>query len=201
MRLFVAALVLSASALPLAALAKKPPQPDDAEAPKASASRTSTQETTDATGIIRQEIDLDGNGRVDVINLLRDRGNGTRLAVKKEVDLNLDGRVDVQSEFDAAGALEVERMDTDFDGEFDWTDYYKDGARVLAELDSDFDGRVDTWTYYMTDGSGRTMPDRKERDTNRDGRVDVWERFDAAGNVIRVGRDTDNDGKMDEREE
>lgn len=182
------------------ALAKKPVA---AESPASQPARTaSTTETTDAAGLIRQEVDLDGDGRADVVNLLRDRGNGgARLQVKKQTDLNLDGRFDVETDFDETGAMVEERTDSDFDGRFDWTDHYKDGVRVLAELDSDFDGQIDTWSYYLPDESGRSHIDRKERDTNHDGRVDLWERFDSSGNVVRTGRDTDNDGKMDQRDE
>ncbi len=177
--------------------AKPAPAEPVAAAPRAA----NTTETTDPTGVIRQEVDLDGDGRADVINTLRDRGNGTRVQLTKAVDLDLDGRFDVETEFDETGAIVTEKADSDFDGRFDWTDHYKDGVRVLAELDTDFDGKVDTWSYYLPDPSGRSRIDRKERDTNRDGRVDMWERFDSGGNVIRTGRDTDGDGKMDERDE
>ena len=34
-----------------------------------------------------------------------------------------------------------------------------------------------------------------------DGKIDVWERFSPQGDVIRTGRDTNGDGKVDEREE
>lgn len=189
-------------ALSTPAFAKKPVAAETPASPSQPARTTSTTETTDTSGLIRQEVDLDGDGHADVVNLLRDRGNGgARLQVKKQTDLNLDGRFDVETDFDDTGAMIEERTDSDFDGRFDWTDHYKDGVRVLAELDSDFDGQIDTWSYYLPDETGRSHIDRKERDTNRDGRVDLWERFDTSGNVVRTGRDTDNDGKMDQRDE
>jgi hypothetical protein len=151
-------------------------------------------------GMIKQEVDLDGDGRTDVVNLYRERADHGRVQVEKQIDLNLDGKMDVISQFDEAGALETERIDRDFDGVFDWTDHYKDGIRVMAEMDNTFDGRSDTWFYYVT-VEGRPRIDRKERDTNADGRIDFWERFDEAGNVMRTGRDIDGDGTMDERDQ
>jgi hypothetical protein len=159
------------------------------------------QETaTDAAPPTRVEIDLNKDLMTDVVNFVRDRG-GVKVIVRKEVDLNFDGRFDVFSDFDDQGRLLVEKMDLDFDGKPDQTDYYKDGVRVRSEIDSDFDGAADIWSFYIGDATGKMRIDRKERDTNKDGRVDLWERFDDNGNVVRTGRDTDNDGKLDERDE
>jgi hypothetical protein len=182
-------------ALVAPAMAKKPARTESAQGPV-------IEEREAAEGLVAQEIDLDGNGRIDVRNLWRPRDDGGRTLVRKETDLDLDGRMDVISHFDAAGALQREEMDVDFDGRPDWTDHYKDGQRVFAELDSNFDGRADTFFYYLAaDGGGKPRLDRKERDTDADGKVDLWERFDADGNVTRTARDTDGDGRMDERDE
>jgi hypothetical protein len=152
-------------------------------------------------GLIMQEIDLDANGRADVVNVYREREANGRVHVQKKVDLNLDGKMDIVSSFDDDGSLKMERIDSDFDGVFDWTDHYKDGVRVMAEMDTNFDGRSDIWFYYAVGPDGRPRIDRKERDTNGDGQIDFWERFDAQGSVMRTGRDTDGDGKMDERDQ
>lgn len=147
-------------------------------------------------GLVVQEVDLDGNGSVEIYNFYRETRDGTRFLVRKELDLNLDGHVDVISHFDDEGNLVKEEMDGDFDGLFDWVDHYQDGQRVLSESDTDYDGKPNVWSYYE---GGRIQ--RKERDTDGDGRIDYWERFDDDGNVIVTGADTDGDGKMDTRDE
>ncbi len=175
------------------ALAKKPAAASTASGPAI--------EEKEVEGLVAQEIDLDGNGKVDVRNLWQPLESGGRTLVKKETDLDLDGRMDMVSTYDATGALVREEVDLDFDGRNDLTDHYKEGQRVFAELDSNFDGRKDTFLYFLAADGGKPLLDRKERDTNNDGKVDLWERFDAQGLVTRTARDTDGDGRMDERNE
>ena len=100
--------------------------------------------------------------------------------------------------FNEKGELEREEMDGNFDGHFDWTDHYQDNLRVMTEVDSDGNGKMDQFSYY--EGTPPRIT-RKERDTNGDTLIDIWERFDEHGVVNRTGRDTDGDGKMDERDE
>jgi len=150
-------------------------------------------------GLIQQEVDLDVDGKPEIVNYFRQRSED-RLLVKKEVDLNHDGRIDLISYFDDSGKLKKEQMDSDYDGSFDWTDHYRDGKRVMSEYDTETDGKPNVFKYYEV-AEGQTRLARKERDTDGDGKIDVWERFDAEGNVIRTGKDTDGDGKMDERSE
>ncbi len=153
-------------------------------------------------GIVRQSIDLDADERPEIYNFYRERADAARLLIRKEIDLNRDGKIDVISYFDDEGRLEKEEMDGDYDGVFDWTDHYQDGYRVMSEYDTDYDGVANVWKYYIRNDDGsQPRLDRKERDTDGDGMVDVWERFNTDGEVIRTGRDTDGDGKMDEREE
>lgn len=151
--------------------------------------------------LLLQEIDLDADGTPETLNYFRQRRDAARLLVRKEIDLNRDGRVDVVSYFDTDGQLEKEEMDSDYDGQFDWTDHYQDGLRVMSEWDSDFDGRPNIFKYYVRDEAGRVSLDRKERDSDGDGRIDVWERFSPTGEVIRFGQDTDGDGEIDLRDE
>ncbi len=177
---------------------------DEARPAAAAAPQRLTEIDLPEEGLVRQEVDLNADGKADVFTWFRVRTDGSRVPVRKEVDLNLDGKVDVFSAFDDKGVLKIEQMDGDFDGAVDWVDHYQSGYRVKAEIDSDHNGNVDTWYYYTRDDDKpETKPriDRKERDTNGDGAVDVWERYDAAGNVVITARDLDGDGKMDEREE
>ncbi len=152
-------------------------------------------------GLIRQSIDLNRDGDPEIYNFFRERPDGPRLLKRKELDLNRDGKVDVISWFDDDGSLEREVMDSDYDGNLDWTDHYKGGHRVMSEYDTDFDGKTNVYKYYSIGEDKIARLDRKERDSDGDGKIDVWERYNDAGEVIRTGRDTDGDGKMDVREE
>jgi len=149
-----------------------------------------------ADGLIQQDIDINGDGSVDVYNFYRERSDAPRLLVRKEVDLNWDGRLDVRTWFDATGRIEKEEMDGDFDGRVDWVDHYQGGKRVLSEVDTDYNGSFDLFKVYE---SGKVRS--KQRDTNGDGEVDFWEYLDDAGNVVKTGRDIDGDGVMDVRED
>jgi len=161
--------------------------------------RVSEKKTDD--GLILQEIDLDADGHPDIRNFYRERADAPRLLVRKELDLNRDGKIDVISYFDADGNLDREDMDSDYDGVFDWTDHYQKGVRVMSEYDTDQDGKPNVFKYYIRAEDGTMYLDRKERDEDGDGKIDVWERFSPLGEVIRTGRDTDGDGKVDVRDE
>ncbi len=155
----------------------------------------------DTTGLMEQSVDLDADGTVEIKNFFRERAEAPRLLVRKELDMNRDGRFDVISFFDDDGELTREEMDSDYDGAFDWTDHYQDGVRVMSEYDTDADGAPNVFKYYVRNDDGVVVLDRKERDEDGDGKIDVWERFNDSGEVIRTGRDTDGDGRMDVREE
>ncbi|HHO51551.1 MAG TPA: hypothetical protein ENK18_11925 [Deltaproteobacteria bacterium] len=149
-------------------------------------------------GLVEQEVDLDANGASDIRNYYRERADAPRLLVRKELDLNRDGKFDVITIFDEDGNLSREDMDSDYDGQFDWTDHYKKGLRVMSEYDTDGDGKPNVFKYYIQGDDKLMHLDRKERDEDGDGKIDVWERF-LDGVVVRTGRDTDGDGKVDER--
>ncbi|MSQ00738.1 MAG: hypothetical protein EXR71_02470 [Myxococcales bacterium] len=146
-----------------------------------------------AEGMTQQEVDIDGDGRADIINYFRDSA-GARLLLKKDVDLNRDGRIDVRTSFDEAGLRVGEEMDGDFDGRVDVADRYIAGKRSMTEKDTDYNGTFDLFSYYEA-GIVR----RKERDSDGDGKVDFWEYLDDQGTVLKTGRDQDGDGVMDQR--
>lgn len=149
-----------------------------------------------ADGLIQEQVDLNGDGKPEITNYWRERADAPRLLVRKEIDLNRDGNVDVRTTFDDAGLRVQEEMNGDFEGTPDWIDHYIDGKRSYSEVDTDWNGNYDLFKYYE---AGKVR--RKERDTNADGRVDFWEYLDEQGQVIKTGQDTDNDGKMDVRDQ
>jgi hypothetical protein len=152
-------------------------------------------------GLTLQEIDLDSDGHPDIKNYYRERSDAPRLLVRKEMDLNRDQKIDVISLFDPEGNLEREELDADYDGKFDWIDHYQKGERVMSEYDTDADGKPNVFKYYIKGADGEIHLDRKERDEDGDGQIDVWEKFSPDGEVTRTAHDTDGDGRMDVRED
>lgn len=149
-----------------------------------------------ADGLTEEQVDLNGDGKVEVTNYWRERDGASRLLMRKETDLNRDGKIDVRTAFDDAGLRVQEEMDGDFDGRADWVDHYISGNRSYSEIDTDWNGTFDLFKYYE---AGKVR--RKERDTNTDGRVDFWEYLDEKGAVVKTGKDNDGDGKMDVRDQ
>ncbi|NVJ25402.1 MULTISPECIES: hypothetical protein [Myxococcus] len=115
--------------------------------------------------------------------------------VRQELDLNWDGRVDLTRSFDDVGALMREVMDLDYDGKVDATYFYEKGANTRRERDFDGDGRTDSVTFYErgvlvrkerdTNADGRVdyweyweagHVDRIGEDLDGDGTVDKWTR-------------------------
>ncbi len=68
--------------------------------------------------------------------------------VRKELDLNWDGKVDVARWYDDKEQIEKEALDLDFDGTIDQVNYYEKGQLVRKERDTNGDGKVDYWEYW-----------------------------------------------------
>lgn len=121
-------------------------------------------------------------------------GRSVERRVRQEADLNGDGKVDIVYYFDAEGQKTKETMDLDYDGKVDDTLYFEKGKKVRSEKDLDGDGRVDTWNYYDGNeqlvrkerdvkGTGKVdyweywengAIDRIGEDLDGDGQVDRW---------------------------
>ena len=192
------ALCLTSSAVALMMVGCTP-KPVETESPSESGIKRLVTERPTTDGLVVQEVDLNEDGNPDVFNYFKPLGDDRRL-VRKELDLNLDGRIDVISFFDETGKLEREDMDGDFDGKFNHVYHYQEGRRVMAEWDTDYDGKPNIFVYYEN-ANGKMVASRKERDTTGDGLIDYWERYDAEGNVVKIGKDIDGDGKIDIRDE
>jgi hypothetical protein len=126
--------------------------------------------------------DISGDGRPDVF-YISERGAEGAVLVRQEVDLNWDGKVDVRTWLNPEGQITHEEMDGDFDGYVDWVDYYSGDARIRAEVDTDYDHSMDLVLYFegndivrrMRDNDGDKQMERIETgdcievDENRDG--------------------------------
>ena len=79
-------------------------------------------------------------------------------------------QVDLDQEETLTVSPKVVKVDSDFDGKIDRTEYYNDEGKVeRVELDRSGDGKIDEWVTYK-DGK----PFASERDTNADGKPDIW---------------------------
>ncbi len=113
--------------------------------------------------------------------------------VRKELDLNWDGKVDISRTYDDREQIQREALDLDFDGKVDQVNYlekgivvrkerdlaaggkpslwlfYEKGKLVRKERDTNGDGKVDYWEYWEAD-----QVDRIGEDLDGDGNVDRW---------------------------
>lgn len=120
-------------------------------------------------------------------------GEQKTILVRQDIDLTWDGRIDIWRYFDASGKVEREEWDTDYDGNIDETRFFENGVMVRSERDRNNDGRADMVRYYKdgkldrkesdTNGDGQVdrweyftgrVLDRVGVDKDHDGSVDTW---------------------------
>ncbi|MBJ80719.1 MAG: hypothetical protein CMH60_05310 [Myxococcales bacterium] len=116
--------------------------------------------------IVRKEIDINYDGKVDIIRHYDD----TQQVASEETDLDFDGRIDSKSVY-VNGGISHKELDTNYDDKADIIKHYKKGKVVRIETDTDLNGFVDRWEYYENDKLTRTG-----LDTDGDGNVDVWQK-------------------------
>lgn len=82
------------------------------------------------------------------------------------VDVDGNGKPDLVTYTDAHGTVIRDEQDFNHDGRMDDFRYYQNGQLVREEIDTDFDGRIDLWVYLVdgnsvqryerdTDGDGK----------------------------------------------
>jgi len=127
-------------------------------------------------------------------------GKDVERVVRKELDLNWDGKVDISRTCDEREQIVQEALDMDFDGKVDQVNSYEKGIIVLKERDmlstgkpaswlffekgklvrkekdTNNDGKVDYWEYWEGD-----QVDRVGEDLDGDGAVDKWTKNPNAG--------------------
>ena len=118
---------------------------------------------------------------------------------------------------DETGELELLILDLDGDLRFDTWSYWDGDRLARRELDDNEDGVIDRWQYFDDD----TEPSREGFATTGGDAPDAWRHFRKDGSVerieymegdrvskiefyrgsalMRVERDTDGDGEIDER--
>lgn len=153
-------------------------------------------EDCDTGSASAQKVDVNGDGRPDIIHVMKGGKEVCRV-----VDLNMDGRNDVFIYYDdGVGAVGDEsherRRESDFDrdGHADEITILKGGVPVEKLRETNFDGKLDTWDTYQ---NGRLV--KRERDTNGDGIIDQWWDFNNPNDpkCAVVSNDTNQDGQPD----
>lgn len=132
--------------------------------------------TTGADGkggerLTRKELDINGDGRVDIVNFYGDKETIERVAM----DMDFDGRVD-QWNYYEKGAIVRKERDLDYNNRPDLWVYYEKGKIVRKERDTNGDGKIDYWEYWESD-----QVDRIGEDVDGDGNVDRWTKNPATG--------------------
>jgi len=147
-------------------------------------------EPCDMSSPTARRIDVNGDGRPDIIHVLDAGGR----EVCRVVDLNLDGAVDAFVYYDAAGRERRRESDYDRDGRADEIVHMRDGVLFMKERETNFDDKIDTWDYYDGDRIAR-----RERDSDADGLVDQWWSFNDPTDprCALVATDRNVDGKPD----
>lgn len=128
-----------------------------------------TQLVDERTVVFRKEVDVNFDGRIDLIRSFNGRGELS----SERLDHDFDGRIDVVNIFEK-GVIVRKEYDTNFDGNVDLTRYFDQGIISRKEADLDHNGQIDYWEYYE-----KGKLDRIGIDRDGDGQVDQWETKDA----------------------
>ena len=118
----------------------------------------------DVDRLVRKELDINWDGRVDITKFYDEQENVSR----ELTDLDFDGKVDTAVFFDKGVVVRKER-DLDSNSRPDVWIYYEKARLVRKERDSNGDGKVDYWEYWEKD-----QVDRIGEDLDGDGNVDRW---------------------------
>lgn len=102
-----------------------------------------------ADGKVRVERDMNFDGKIDVWQYQTADGD----LVEEEMDLDLDGRVDLVA-FYEQGKIRRKELSVNFDDDFSIVKFYSDQGKLLrVERDQDQDGQTDLWEYYDDSGN------------------------------------------------
>ncbi len=141
-----------------------------------------------------REYDFDKDDKPEIFEFGAAAADGHFAVRRREIDLNHDGKIDVIRLYGPDEKLSREEFDLDYDGKIDVVSIYDRGLLVRQELDQNRDGRFEAVRYYErgklvrreVDEHGRQKPNRFEfyeqgeldrvgLDRDGDGVIDLWE--------------------------
>jgi hypothetical protein len=149
----------------------------------------------DGTRVIRIDLDLDENGKVERWDFYRPDQKLEKVGLSR---LN-DGVMDAQAFYDREGLLARIEVSMRRDGRFDRLEFYDRGVLTRADEDTNRDGRPDKWeTYRREPNAGPNEPAYAITSTAFDesgsGRPERRLVFGPRGTIARVEVDPDGDG-------
>lgn len=106
--------------------------------------RNDSASYTDPTGVIRIEVDLDGNGHTERWLFYRENGTLAKIGISRDND----GVMDTAMHYADSGTVERIEVSTRRDATFDRIEFYENGALVRTQEDTNRDGRPDKWETY-----------------------------------------------------
>lgn len=146
---------------------------------------------------IKSECDFNGDGKVDFWAYSDD--SKTYLS---KFDRNYDGKIDSIEYYDNLDKFNIsdwsrQEIDTDLDGNMDVWNEKEDNGIIVAKVDRNKDRRIDKKLYFKDENSQlRIQPYKVCFDNDADGVFDFFMYY-ANGDIIRIEKDNNNDGKID----
>lgn len=139
-------------------------------------------------GVNISNLNSDGSGPVNYLDLDSDNDGITDVAEAGGVDANGDGRLDNYNDTDGDG------LDDTVDGDVgnDGTAENSSLALMATGADTNNNGQPDTYLGGLSNTDSRGLPNPYDLDSDDDGLADVWE---ARGTF--ADQDTNNDGRLD----
>lgn len=116
---------------------------------------TSEKDGKKTRTLVRKAVDINGDGRLDVTTWFDDNGE----VVKEEMDLDYDGRAD-KIRYLKKGKVEREELSSRFDGQIDVKKFYEDGVLVVKQVDTRHVGQFDEFQYFVGNKLSRIGWDR-----------------------------------------
>jgi hypothetical protein len=155
----------------------------------------------DGTRIIRVELDLDENGKVERWDFYKSDGTLDKVGLASRND----GVMDSQAYYTVSGVLARIEVSTKRDGRFDRTEFYEHNVLVRSQDDTDGDGRPDKWDDYAprpnhAAGEPAYTITATAFDDSRSGRPERRFVYAPNGTVARVEFDPDASGQWRPRQ-
>ena len=162
--------------------------------------RNDTVSYMDGTRIIRVELDLDENGKVERWDFYRPDGKLEKVGFASRNDSVMDS----QAFYEPAGVLQRIEISTKRDGRFDRTEFYEKNVLVRSQDDSNADGRPDKWDYYTPrpdhgPGEPAYAISATAFDDSGSGRPERRFVYGPKGSIARVEFDRDGSGNWQTR--
>lgn len=163
----------------------------------------------DNTEMRVQVFDMDRDGHIDLWKFYSnkqasDEEKGEYVIARKELDLNSDKKVDRIMFYNQKENLIREEVDSNFDGDIDWSHIYDNGILIRTEFYSAACNRkaLDSDTQSLKPNMIRVYRKgvlaREDIDARCDGVIDRVTIFNPDGEIAQIGLDSDNSGVINE---